>query len=226
MFHTKPLKLYLDPREIAELLYYEVEGLLRRPKLAGFFLPWGAWPVVQKQEEYFVKAFRNRFDSSPIMQKVQDIAVIPKLRRDIFDSNGNMVLRSRDARLIVTESVTPLVEVDLLEALVENAITDMSSWIAPGNKPDPYDVVKEFVITEEEYNFLAPSPCRYEDWADAGIVRVLRMTELFLSNVYRYIGDDTTIIHTLVRNHGDFVIEKTVDYRIVEYDRLKSIGAI
>lgn len=221
--HFNQKKKYIDPREMAELLYYQVEGLFDRPKPKGFFLPWRATPVIKPDSDYYTKPNRNDFGNVPQISFISDISLIPTIKKDIFDIDGNLVLRSRDARLIVTESHQPIVEVDVLEALIENIITEMSSWIAPGNKPDPFDVVKGFVIPEGTY-YSTPRYVKYEDWYPDGIVMVLRMTERFLKDVTDFIGDDTTIIHTLSRDNGDFVIEKTVDYRIHEYERMKALG--
>ena len=208
---------------MAELLYYQVEGLFERPKPKGFYLPWRAQPIIRNDEDYYIKPLRNDFGNVASISFIKDVSLIPTLKRDIFDIDGNLVLRSRDARLVVTESHQPIVEVDVLEALVENIITELSDWIAPGNKPDPFDVVKGFVISEGTY-YSTPRYVKYEDWYPDGIVTVLRMTERFLKEVTDFIGEDTTIIHTLTRDNGDFVIEKTEDYRIHEYERMKAAG--
>jgi hypothetical protein len=224
--HIPNNRLYLDPRDNAELLYYAVEGLFKQNTPDGIFLPWQNKPVLQQNAEYYVKNQGNDFSNVQSYTLVTDLALIPAMRKDIYNVDGRLVLMARDARIIITESVLPVVEFDVLEALIENVITDMSSWISPGNKPDPFDVVKNFVISEQEYWATPGRQHSYEDWCTSGIITVLRMTEHFLGNVTRFIGEDTTIIHTLVRQNGMFIIEKTIDYRISEYDRLKSLGVI
>lgn len=225
--HTSQItKLYIDPREMAELLYYNVEGLFKQNTPKGFFLPWNEQPTLKQNAEYYVKNVTNNFGSSQSLTRVTDLSLIPNMRRDVYDIDGRMVLMARDARLIITESVIPAVEVDVLQALIENTITEMSSWIKPGNKPDPFDVVKEFIISEQDYYALPNRMEHYEEWATSGIILVLRMTEQFLNAVTRFIGEDDTIIHTLTRTRGTFIVEKTIDYRIFEFERLRSLGVI
>lgn len=208
-------------------LYHSVHSLLKRENKNNFFLPWRLKPVLEEDQDYFVRPDFYNFGMSEEdqMQRVFDLGTIGEMKRDVFNLNGKLVLRARDTRLVVHESFMPLVEMKLVEQLIECTLTDCSEWIAPANKPDPVDVVKSFIISESEY-YRNIDGNDYVSWAEEGILLVIRIVEPLLKQVTRFIDDDTWVIHTLDRLGTDFVIEKTIDYRISEYERLKGLGII
>ncbi len=223
--NNQPPKLYLDPRSEASLIYNNIGDLFRKEEKASLFLPWKDKPVIIDGEEYFTKPTISHFMNHDIFTRITDLGGISQMRNDIYDIGGRLVLRARDTRMVVRESFMPLVELDILEALIENCLSDASAWINSADIPDPYNIVRSYVISPFEFANLGIA-MDYEDWADAGIVRTLHIAEPLLKQVIRYIGEDNYVIHTFSRQGIDFVIEKTIDYRISEYERLKQLGII
>lgn len=222
-------KLYLNPNDTAQMLYLGLKELYRREESGSLFLPWSTAPALVGGNEYFTKDKASLFSNFDAFTQITDLGSVTGIKENIFDINGRLVLRARDTRLVVTDTVRPLVELNIIEALIENELKEASAWIDQRDKVDPYDVVRGFVIgpitydRNTQHNHHRP---KYEDWADEGIIRTLQTVEPLIKEVNRFVGDDNYMIHTVSRLGIDFVIEKTIDYRISEYERLKAEGII
>lgn len=219
-------KLYLSPIDTAQLLHQNYKNLYRRDDNGSLFLPWKSKPAIINGHEYFTKSKSSFFSNFDTFTQITDLGSIGELRENVFDIGGKLVLHARDARLIVKDTFMPLVELGVIEALIENELKEQAAWLGQESKPDPYDVVRSFVIGPVTYSMNHGKIDDYEDWADEGIIRTLQAAEPILKNVRRFVGEDTYTIHTVNRHGVELIVEKTIDYRISEYERLKELGII
>lgn len=220
-FPSSNATLYLDPRPTAELMLHLYGELFKKPEPQGFFLPWTRKPVLV-DSTYLIVNRKEEFEQGLAIS----LADIRSVKTNIYNTDGKLAVRKEDLRHLREERVVPTVQLDLLEAMVDACIVDLSAWVPAANKPDPVDVAKEFIITEHEYYMNPSRQVEYADWATAGVIGVLRMVEHFLKPLIRFIGDDTWIIHERHQSGNDIFVHKTVDYRIQEWTRLKDLGII
>lgn len=225
-------KLYLDPRPIANQLFNNFKELYRRDNTGNLYLPWKDKPSIINGEEYFTHPNTVSFDNPAHMSRIQDLGSIGPLQKNIFNFEGKLVLLARETHLVVQESLLPLVELEIIKALLENTLMEVAAWIETKDKIDPYDLVRSYVISYQEYHrkmgksLLDDCYDEYQNWADLGIIRTIRTIEPLTKQVTRFINEDTWMIHSIHQEGPDLVIEKVIDYRISEYERLRSLGAL
>lgn len=213
--------LYLDPRHVIEMLHYSIGPLLKKPEPTGLFLPWGRKPAICFGNQYFTVAGHGSAQAT----KLVPVANFSEVKRDIYDIHGRVVVRGYDAKLLVSQPRLPQQEFELVEALIDATIKDLSAWIKKEHKPDPYDVAMSFFINEAEY-YSEPREFEYERHIHRAIAHALHVTETLLIKVARFIGEDNWLMHHRMRSGNDIVIEKGIDFRIHEYTRLKDEGII
>lgn len=207
--------MYLSILTEAGVVEMDVGKFLKKEK--GLFLGAAETPVMVEGRQYYYSAPCVIDDSKGGDLGVDHgvpIASGSEITDTVFEANGDMVVRKSQIKDLKPEPLLPVAALRLIEALIRNDVDYHMRYMAEVQNME--DVIEQFLLPEVVASKIKNSVVR----------TILLLARPILNAVNKFIGEDDTVIHMVVRRGDTILITKHVDYRIMEYERLKREGKI
>lgn len=202
--------LRFDPMPTATMVEMVVGDYLRAPD-AGIYFKGSTEPVMFATREYFQQAMVNgvRMGEATPVKNLEDL----NRHMPVFGSDGVVVATPNQIPFLDYEPVLPVSGLRVVRKAIEDVVDGYGS--APANKiarPDPIqlyaDLLSPLVLQEKQ------------EVAELVIDQITGIVSGIRSQVRNFCGDNRWIMHFLREKYGAFVVQKSIDWRIVEYHRL------
>lgn len=178
-------------------------GILK-PYSVGLYMPGEIHPRIVPGQQYFTI---DRVGASNQLVPVIDLN---EVKKDLFDNCGRIVateyVMKNKSRFLTDHPTIPVRGIHLLKAIVDYKITEMSQWMSTG-------------VTERTLRGCFVD----EIQEDLDIDTVMVVVQNTVTELYRFIDQDTWNHYFVLLKDFDLVIQKCADYRICDwYERRQS----
>lgn len=206
--------LRLDPLPTATMVEMVVGDYLREPE-KGIYFKGKLAPVMyqgntyhqhrllggKKSAETFVVNFIEELDS----------------RFPVMNLDGDVVVTPNQIPFLAYQPVLPVQGLKIVEATLRGVL----EFYGNGHNSS----VKTSTPTQLYADYLAPILMQeQQEVAEHVVDQITGIVAEFRSQVRNFCGEDKWVIHFFRERLGTFFIEKSVDWRIVEYYHLKGLS--
>lgn len=198
-------QLFLDAAPVAEAIEAQLGAYLLPPE-QGIYLPTSGQPVMRPHNFYY-QLKRTSANAAP--QKVA-VTAIEEIASDVYDAEDVVVVPAKLAKYVKLEPALPARGLAVLSTAVDWTLTGAAAWSKRDSAP----------LTA----FLAD---HLKDEHRKDDVVLQRLSDLTLDLRYdtrQFVGQDLWVIHIHSQRGRDIVVEKTVDFRIFDWERRMASG--
>jgi len=179
-------------------------GLYLPPPARGAYTALSSEPVLKPDHWYYQRVSVNG--------KIQEINVssLEEVKGDVYDIDAVLVVPRKLAKTLSWEPSFPSRGMKIVSAAVDWTISEGSRW-AKRPRISLHSVLQEHLREEYQQDELA----------------LCRLSELVFDvcdQVRQFIGKDHWVMHFHKQRGRDIVVEKTVDWRIVDWERRMASG--
>ncbi len=221
-------QMRVDPMPSASLIEAIVGNFLQ-PPVPGIYFRGSTKPLMNVAGIVNDRYYQHRVVAG---RQTKDMITIRKLeeidhRVPVLDLDGNIVASVHQIPFLSYEPVLPVVAIAIVEAAVNDVVESQGMEDYRCNPKSPIDLYGEFILPEAndtpDIIRLDTRP-RYEklDGTLRGAV-IDQITEIvsgLRNDVKSFCGENPWVIHFLKRRNTELIIEKSIDWRIIEYHRL------
>lgn len=202
-------QLFLDALPAASAIETHL-GEYMPGAVPGMFLPGHMTPVLRPHESYYQilpsDSLKTIKESLPPLESLNPADI----QGDVYDSGDQLVLKKRLASTLIRQSTLPMRGIAAVSSAVDWMITDCSAWAKrPG-------------LTLQE------ALARHLKQEHASNLALLNQFSDFLldirTDVRQFVGDDVWVVHFHHQRGFDIVLEKTIDFRILDWERRTQTG--
>lgn len=199
--------LIIDPVPLAEQIEAQLTEVLQ-PLEVGFYIPGQSYPVMRMDQFYY------QF----IGGKKIPVATQEDIVGDVFNEAGDVVVPAKYAKRITLQPVLPTRGLQIIRVFLQCMLDHLETWPAQG---------KRFAATYPDLfeQFIQPVVVEDDDKYSHVVELLLGMLSEIQDQVRQFVGKDRWVMH-FVKDWGtsDFIIEKTIDYRIYDWQRKMTSG--
>ena len=193
-------------------------GTIFKDNPKGLYLKNNLMPLLYEDREYY-----QHCSLTDVTVKIENIYDLDSITADVYDRSGTKILKksfiqmyrkflsnsspaSVYAGLAVIEYIKFLIGTYTVHNLLDPESFNCSSYITEEKKQELYNT-----ITIEDYPFPSMLNISFSKIENA---------------IYRFIGEDHWFIYNVIEKDNMIVIEKTIDYRIHEWNKLLEEGVV
>jgi len=196
--------LRLDPLAVASMVE-AVVGEYLLPPPSGIYFRGKLDPLMKTDETYHQHRFINgvKTKDSFIVTRIEEL----DSRMPVLDLDGDIVVTPNQIPFLTTTPILPIRGMKLVEAALQEIVNSYGS-------PHSQKNLTSEILTYAQY--FHPDYLHEPTLSDqiTGIVAGL------WADVRNFCGDDRWIIHFLRIDRLTIFVEKSIDWRIIEYHRL------
>ena len=192
-----------DPLPIAQQID-AVVGKYIKPPTAGVYIGSSLTPMLLMDRAYFVEGEGKKLTQ---LMKFEDLT--GEGTRNFYNVAGELVVSLKSGVRISTEPIYPVMSLMLMQGLIDELIETRSNWIHGARNRTATELYAPYLrtFTEQEHEI--------QDLVHTQLEEILLTT---FNDVREFIGEDRWILHFLRVSGMDFIVEKTIDYRIYQYN--------
>lgn len=175
-------------------------GPYLQPYDRGIYLRGSIVPAMVPGRTYF--RLDKGLDGIAVRVPVNDICDV---KGDVYNINLDIVIQARRAKQVSLEPTIPVQGIRIIYAFIEEILNDNSAW-SRLESCTLEAVLKKFILPEHHGNTRLIS----------------RMIDTMLdiqNDVMQFLGKDKWIMHFLKMNRTDIFIERSIDFRIFDWNR-------
>jgi hypothetical protein len=216
-----------DPMPTASMIEAVVGQYLLQPE-AGIYFRGRAEPVMKMNGVAVYHQHkvvdRKKSKETYVVRTIEDIDPL----QPVMDLDGNIVVSVTQIPFLSYRPVLPVVALRIVEAAVKDVVESHGMADYRSTPKQPQDLYGPFIVDrievrDDDVLKLSHTP-RYERIDNTIFAAVIdQITEIvsgIRNDVKSFCGENPWVIHFLKRSHTDLVIEKSIDWRILEYHRL------
>lgn len=204
-------QLFLDALPPAAAIETHLSEYLTAPP-PGMYLAGHTEPTLLVSERYHQLYAEQPGDLRLKREELKDIANLDlsTVKGDIYDTQDRLVLRRSLVKELLTVPTVPVRGLAAVATAVDWAITYSSAWAKR-----PAQSIQEALAKHVQAQYA-----QTEDLLDQ-LAEFLRETR---QQVVEFIGDDKWVVHFHSTRGAEIVVEKTIDFRILDWERRINSG--
>lgn len=218
-------QLRADPMPTASMIEAVIGQYLRQPE-EGIYFRGRAEPVMKKEGVYHQHKVVDgkKTKESYVVRAIEEL----DLHQPVMDLDGNIVVSVTQIPFLSYQPVIPVTALRIVEAAVKDVVESHGMEEYRRNPKSPQDLYSPFIVQEleaiDDDVVKIGKPPRYERIDNtlfgAIIDQITEIVSGLRNDVKTFCGENPWVIHFLKRSHTDLVIEKSIDWRILEFHRM------
>jgi hypothetical protein len=202
-------QMRLDPMPSASMIEAVVGDYLLPPE-RGIYFKGSAEPAMVAGRVYH----QHKVIGGCVTKEMNVVSTIEAIDRrlPVMDLDGIIVLTPTQIPFLSYVPVLPVTAMKIVEQAVKDVVETHGFEDYRRNPKHPVDLYSSFIhqpTTEDDKKLR-----------DSIIDQIMELVSSIRSDVKSFCGENPWVIHFLRRRHLEFIVEKSIDWRILEYHRL------
>lgn len=181
----------------------------------GFYIGNRLEPVIESGKNYY---YKNKTQGE--QYQLLGTATLEELMThdEITDADFKVIFRKTSKVTLVTKSEYPVVGISLIKDYFDSIVNNLSSW-KNNSKLSPDEVLSKFLN--------ASAQCLSDHDRDDLFLSIRGQLNDLENNIRSFIGKDRWVVHfTSMKSKTDYYVEKSIDYRIADWEEKVRLGVI
>lgn len=203
-------QMHIDPMPTASMLETVVGDYLA-PPAKGIYFRGRVEPIMKFGEVYHQ---HKTVDGKP----TKDSFVVMRIeeldrQQPVYDLDGNVVVGRHQIPFLSYEAMLPVTALQIVETAVRSVIESkgVEEYCKPQESAD--QLYRQFLHPLVLQN-------RDEELIHAVIMQIVVQVSELRVQALRFCGESKWELHFLRKHHTELIVEKSIDWRIIEYHRL------